>query len=66
MYMAATVSQTCCKQRTTREVCLHSHREISTFAENKYNGRPIPQQNNSSVTRKLKRIIICRIFKVLN
>jgi len=42
IYVAACVSKTCRKERTTREVSLRSHREILTFAENKYNGRPIP------------------------
>jgi len=56
--MAASVSQTCCKERTTREVSLQSHREMLTFTENKYNGRPIPQQNKSSVPRKLPLFVV--------
>jgi hypothetical protein len=56
--MAASVSQTWCKERTTREFSLQSYREILTFTENKYNGRPIPQQNKSSVTRKLSLFVV--------
>jgi len=55
--MAASVSKTCCKQITTREVSLQSHCELLTFTENKYNGRPIPQQNKSSVARQLSLLV---------
>lgn len=62
IYMAAIVSKICCKQLTTREVSLQSHCEVLTFTENKYNGRPIPQQNKSSVARQLSIFVVYSMY----